>query len=53
VGAAFLAYSVVQWSATSFTALPAAAWTVAAATAVVIGVQTVFYSFFMSLLAES
>ncbi len=52
-GAAYLAYSVVQWSVTGYTVVPPAVWTLVAATAVVIGTQTVFSSFFMSLLAES
>jgi len=52
VGAAFLTYGVVAWTIEGYAAVPGAQWNLLAACVVVIGVQTVFNSFFLSLLAQ-
>jgi hypothetical protein len=52
-GAAFLAYGAVAWAVEGYAAVPSAAWNLLAAAAVVLGAQTVFNSFFFSLLAQT
>jgi len=51
-GAVFLTYGVVAWTIEGYAAVPSPAWNLVAAGAVVLGVQTVFNSFFLSLLAQ-
>jgi len=50
LSAGFLTYGVLAWSAGA--AVPSAMWNLVAATVVVIAVQTVFNSFFLSILAQ-
>jgi hypothetical protein len=52
LGAGYLSYGVVAWTITGYAAVPPASWNLVAAGAVVLGVQTVFNSFFLSLLAQ-
>ncbi|WP_436926755.1 glycosyltransferase family 2 protein [Halosimplex amylolyticum] len=52
VGAALLSYSVIAWTIEGYAAVPDLSWNLLAAAAVVIGVQTVFNSFFLSMLAQ-
>jgi glycosyltransferase involved in cell wall biosynthesis len=52
-GLLVLLYGVTQWVMQGFAGVPAATWNLAAATLVVLGLQTVFSSFFLSLLSES
>mgnify|MGYP000524836422 CR=1 FL=1 len=51
-GAAFLSYGVVAWTIEGYVAVPGATWNLLAAGAVVLGTQTVFNSFFLSMLAQ-
>lgn len=43
----------VEWIASGYTARPQLVWLLLAFIAIVLGVQTVFYSFFLSLLAQA
>jgi hypothetical protein len=52
LGAACLAYSVVAWTITGYAAVPPVEWNLVAMGGVVIGVQTVFNSFFLSLIVH-
>ena len=52
-GAAYAGYLVVTWAQTGFTAVPFTMASLGAFTAIVIGVQTVFSAFFMSVVADS
>jgi hypothetical protein len=52
LGAGYLSYGVVAWTSTGYVAVPPASRNLVAAGAVVLGVQTVFNSFFLSLLAQ-
>lgn len=52
-GALALLYSATQWAMQGIAGVPGASWNLAAATLVVLGLQTVFSSFFLSLLSES
>jgi len=52
LGAAYLSYGVIAWTITGYAAVPSPAWNLVAAGGVVLGVQTVFNSFFLSLLAQ-
>jgi hypothetical protein len=52
LGAACLAYSVVAWTITGYAAVPPVEWNLVASGGVVIGVQTVFNSFFLSLIVH-
>ena len=52
LGAACLAYSVVAWTITGYAAVPPVEWNLIAMGGVVIGVQTVFNSFFLSLIVH-
>ncbi len=52
-GAAPLGYGVVAWAIEGYDAVPPATWNLLAAAAVFLGVQTVFNSFFFSLLVET
>jgi hypothetical protein len=51
-GAGCLAYSVVVWTITGYAAVPPVEWNLVAMGGVVIGVQTVFNSFFLSLIVH-
>jgi glycosyltransferase involved in cell wall biosynthesis len=51
VGAAVLTYGVVAWTIDGYAAVPPATWNLLAAGVVLVGVQTVFNSFFLSILA--
>jgi hypothetical protein len=53
VGGAFLTYGVVAWTISGRVAIPSATANLLAVTVTVLGVQTVFSSFFMSMLASS
>lgn len=52
VGSAYLAYAAGQWFINGYTALPPLSAVMLSVTAVVIGIQTVFSSFFFSVIAE-
>ena len=52
LGAVFLSYSVVMWTIDGYAAVPSVSWNLVAASAVVIGVQTIFNSFFLSILSQ-
>jgi len=49
LGASCLTYSVIAWTITGYAAVPPVEWNLIAMGGVVIGVQTVFNSFFLSL----
>jgi hypothetical protein len=51
-GAAFLTYGVVAWTIEGYAAVPSASWNLVAAGTILMGVQTVFNSFFLSILAQ-
>jgi uncharacterized membrane protein (DUF485 family) len=51
-GAMYMSFVVIQWASTGFAAAPVAKANVAALTAIVLGIQLVFTSFFLSLIAE-
>jgi hypothetical protein len=53
LGAAYVATMFVRWVASGFSALPFVVWNMVAFTAIVVGVQLVFQSFFVSLVAET
>lgn len=53
IGAVYASYLVVTWAQTGFTAVPFTMASLGAFTAIVIGVQTVFSAFFMSVVADS
>ncbi|WP_435349127.1 glycosyltransferase family 2 protein [Haloarchaeobius sp. HRN-SO-5] len=52
IGSAYVGYTVVQWVTGGYSTLPSLLLDVAAFTLVVIGLQTLFGSFFMSSLAQ-
>lgn len=52
IGGGYAGYSVFQWVTNGYTALPTLLPDVAAFTLIVIGIQTLFGSFFMSTLAD-
>jgi hypothetical protein len=52
-GAGYAGYMVVNWVRSGFTAVPFTIGSIVAFTAIVIGVQTVFSAFFMSVVADS
>ena len=52
-GTVYAGYLVVTWAQSGFTAVPFTMGSIAAFTAIVIGVQTVFSAFFMSVVADS
>jgi len=53
LGTGYMGYGVVVWMIEGYAAVPSASWNLLAATVVVLGIQTVFTSFFLSLLASS
>ena len=53
VGAAYVGAMAVRWVSSGYTALPFLNWNMVAFTAIVLGVQTVFYTFFLSMLTRS
>lgn len=53
VGATYAGWLVLKWVNSGFTALPIVTADIAAFTAIVIGVQTVFGAFFMSAVAQN
>lgn len=52
-GALMLTYGVMAWTMDGYTAVPAATMNLLASTVTLLGVQTVFCSFFLSMLATS
>ena len=52
VGAVYMSLVAIQWASNGFAAAPVAKANVAALTAIVLGIQLVFTSFFLSLIAE-
>jgi hypothetical protein len=52
VGASYLTYGAVAYTITGYAAVPPVAWNLIAACAVLIGVQTVFKSFFLSIMVQ-
>jgi hypothetical protein len=52
-GALVLSYAVVGWTITGYAAVPSATVNLLASTVTLLGVQTVFCSFFLSMLATS
>jgi len=52
LGASVLSYSVVAWTIEGYAAVPGVEWNLLGAAAVVVGVQTVFNSFFLSLIVQ-
>ena len=52
IGASYLAYVLVEWAAVGYSAVPFTKFNVAALTLVVLGVQLVFTSFFLSVIAD-
>lgn len=53
VGAGYASYLVLVWAQSGFTAVPFTMGGIGAFTAIVIGIQTVFSAFFMSVVASS
>jgi hypothetical protein len=53
VGALYTTYLIVRWVQSGYTELPIIPVNLLAFTVLVLGIQTVFYSFFLSLLAEA
>ncbi|WP_380675272.1 glycosyltransferase [Salinigranum sp. GCM10025319] len=51
-GAVYMSFVAIQWASNGFAAAPVAKANVAALTAIVLGIQLVFTSFFLSLIAE-
>jgi hypothetical protein len=52
IGASYLAYVAFEWAAVGYSAVPFTKFNVAALTLVVLGVQLVFTSFFLSVIAD-
>jgi len=52
-GAVHTGYLIYTWVASGFTVLPVVATNLVAFTALVLGLQTVFYSFFLSIIADN
>ncbi len=52
-GAVHTSYLVYTWIASGFTVLPVVATNLVVFTAFVLGLQTVFYSFFLSIIADN
>jgi glycosyltransferase involved in cell wall biosynthesis len=52
VGAAYAGYLVVRWASSGYEAVPAGTEGIVAATVILVGIQVVFSSFFLSILAD-
>ncbi|WP_254538268.1 glycosyltransferase family 2 protein [Halomarina litorea] len=52
LGVAYIVMMFSRWVASGYTALPFIGWDIIAFTALIIGVQTVFHSFFLSMLGD-
>lgn len=52
IGAVYATVMIIRWVSSGYSSLPFVEWNMVAFTLIVLGIQTVFYSFFLSLLGQ-